>query len=132
MSKSTVNDQLPESPASVTAKVVTPNGFQLLFTLRDTTGSSLFAKYEEFEKAALAKGWKPQGQSEKLWNKSSGFSTQASLKNGSSLGQVKGVGTTCAKCGAPALKKSGIRKDNSRWEGVFCSTGEESHKLWLS
>ncbi|MBI2074825.1 MAG: hypothetical protein HYT83_03260 [Candidatus Levybacteria bacterium] len=122
---------LPESPASVTARVVSDKGFHLLFTLRDTTGTGLLAKFEEFEKAVLAKGWKPENSTTtKFTANTPAFQKAEGSKNGSSTAEVSNA--TCAICQAPALRKSGQRKDGTRWEGVFCSTGEEGHKVWLS
>lgn len=114
---------LPEAPASVTARVVTDKGFRILFTLRDSSVSGLISKFEQFEKAVLARGWKPETNQAQVAQKTAKV-------NGS-----KGVTVSqavCDKCGAPATKKSGYRKDGSLWEGVFCSTGDESHKIWLS
>lgn len=59
-SKKDERTALPESPASVTARVVSDKGFRLLFTLRDTTGTGLLAKFEEFQNAIVSKGWKPE------------------------------------------------------------------------
>ncbi len=109
---------LPEAPASVTARVISSDGFHVLFTLRDTTVSGLLEKFEKFQKAIVLKGWKPEtsGKQEKL-------NQQVAIPVAEK--------TTCTTCGAPATKKSGTRKDGSTWEGIFCSSGEDSHKVWL-
>lgn len=134
---------LPEAPASVTARVVSDHGFHLLFTLRDTTVSGLINKFDEFQKHVLARGWKPESRFESAQSRFTGKG-QPSV---ASSGAVIAHGTTapkenkpasqstpavCEVCGAPAVKKSGTRKDGTVWEGIFCSTGDESHKVWLS
>lgn len=119
---------LPESPASVTARVVTDKGFHILFTVRDISVAGLFEKFEQFQKEAIAKGWKPEAKS---FKEDDGVTLAAGIKGGSSPVKASQQ-AICSVCGAPAKKKSGYRKDGSIWEGVFCSTGDESHKVWLS
>jgi hypothetical protein len=51
---------LPEAPASVTYSVTTPHGFDILFTLRDTTGLGLLDKMESVENYLLNHEYKPQ------------------------------------------------------------------------
>jgi hypothetical protein len=119
---------LPESPASVTARVVSDRGFHLLFTLRDTSGTELLRKFDEFEKAVLAKGWTPEQEHKKAFAPK----LAADSMSGTTSSTVAAVKTTCAKCGADALRKSGLRKDKTQWEGVFCSTGDDTHKMWIS
>lgn len=119
---------LPEAPAAVTARVVSDKGFRLLFTLRDEKVSNLIAKFDEFQIAILKRGWKPETSSfslEPRFNRVEQHpQSQLSLSNKDK--------ETCSKCGSKATKKSGFRKDGSSWEGVFCSTGDSSHKIWLS
>lgn len=133
MEKSTRQD-LPEAPASVTARVVSDQGFHLLFTLRDTTVSGLINKFEEFQKHVLSRGWKPETKNGlETGGRSRLTAQQISAPRDKA---VKASTTTesvvCQVCGAVAVKKSGLRKDGTRWEGIFCSTGDESHKVWLS
>ncbi len=135
---------LPEAPASVTARVISDQGFHLLFTLRDTSVSGLITKFQEFQKYVLSCGWKPDGKtefSEKELDKPNWSNGLKKTTNRSYFAQeisapkhkaIKSEPATCAVCGAPATKKSGTRKDGSLWEGVFCSTGDELHKVWLS
>jgi hypothetical protein len=134
MGKTDTKQQLPESPASVTARVVSPNGFHLLFTLRDETGTELIRKFEEFEKAVLAKGWVPETNAGSNFARSGIQSDNGYKMVGFKSGKASAgiANTTCAKCGAPAMRKTGKRKDDSTWEGVFCTTGDDSHKMWLS
>ncbi|MDD2823423.1 MAG: hypothetical protein PHQ59_05085 [Candidatus Daviesbacteria bacterium] len=108
---------LPEAPASVTVRIITEKGFHLLFTLRDFSGEKLMRKFEAFEKAALLKGWNPEG-------KEIGVSNTKKVTADSNA--------TCEACGAPAKRRTGYRKNGTKWEGVFCSTGDDSHKMWLS
>ena len=53
-------DKLPEAPASVTYSVMSPQGFPVLFTVRDVTGLELIKKMDGIEKTLLEKGYKPQ------------------------------------------------------------------------
>lgn len=48
-----------EAPRSATVKVKSANGFNWLFTMRETTGQELITDIESFEKVVLAKGWMP-------------------------------------------------------------------------
>lgn len=120
-----IKESLPEAPAAVTARIVTDKGFHLLFTLRDTTVESLMVKFEKFQNAAILKGWKPD-----LKDSKDGSFRSSEGKSSSSITET--TEATCAICGAPAKKKAGHRKDGSLWEGIFCSTGEDSHKMWLN
>ena len=52
--------ELPEAPASVTLSVVTPKGYNALFTLRETTGSELLEKIGFLEVKLEELGYKPQ------------------------------------------------------------------------
>lgn len=117
---------LPESPASVTARVVTNKGFHILFTVRDLTVSGLMNKLEQFQAQALNKGWKPETKT----TQDEKEAVVSGVKGG--LSPVKSQEVLCSKCGAKATQKSGYRKDGSLWEGVFCSTGDDSHKVWLN
>lgn len=134
------NKKLPEAPASVTARVVSDQGFHLLFTLRDTTVSGLISKFEEFQKHVLSRGWKPESfgyAQDKSFGKTNGQTGLSSKVYAQEISAPKSKDTksspaTCSICGAPATKKTGTRKDGTVWEGVFCSTGDESHKVWLS
>lgn len=115
-------------PASVTARVISDRGFHLLFTLRDTSGKELLNKFEEFEKVVAERGWKPDQDTRRFAAKNG----NGSSSYGKTTSLTAGEKTTCAKCGAPAIRKTGIRRDSTQWEGVFCSTGEEAHKMWIS
>lgn len=37
----------------------------------------------------------------------------------------------CATCGAPATRKSGVSKAGKPYNGVFCSTEDKTHTVWL-
>jgi hypothetical protein len=54
---------LPEAPASVTLSVVTPKGYNALFTLREVTGLDLLKKIEGLEVKLEELGYKPQVRS---------------------------------------------------------------------
>lgn len=51
---------LPEAGSSVTYSLVTPNGFPVLFTLRDNNGSALLDRMDKLEVALMAAGFKAQ------------------------------------------------------------------------
>jgi hypothetical protein len=51
---------LNEAPASTTYSITSKNGFNILFTIRDTTGMGLLEKMEIIEKELLKDGYKPQ------------------------------------------------------------------------
>ena len=40
-------------------------------------------------------------------------------------------GLACGVCGALATQKSGISKANKPYNGIFCSTKDSSHTVWL-
>lgn len=48
-----------EAPASATVKVLTPEGFEWMFTMRDERPASLIDKIKRFEAAAQQAGWQP-------------------------------------------------------------------------
>ena len=56
----TEENGLPEAPASVTLSVVTPKGYNALFTLRENTGKSLLIKITGLEFDLEKLGYKPQ------------------------------------------------------------------------
>ena|SRR5581483_7846847 len=119
-----IKDRLPEAGASATARVVSARGFHWLFTVRDSSAAGLLSRLTAVEALVLDEGWSPE----------SGFFKEEPVggrKGGAASGSAVIAETTCAACGAPATRKGGVRKDNSRWEGIFCTTGEESHKVWL-
>lgn len=124
---------LPEAPASVTARVVSDQGFHLLFTLRDTSVSGLITKFEEFQKHVLSRGWKPETYGKEFDKSNETKRTYVSheIRVPKAKSEVKSAPAICATCGELATKKSGYRKDGTLWEGVFCSTGDESHKVWI-
>lgn len=51
-----------EAPASNTFKVKSSNGFEHMFTMRDTSVSELLKKIDTIEKALLDRGWTPLAQ----------------------------------------------------------------------
>lgn len=55
-----MTENLPEAPASVTLSVITPKGYNALFTLRESTGTALLEKIGALEGVLEAKGYKPQ------------------------------------------------------------------------
>ena len=56
----TTPEELNEAPASVTFSVITPKGYNALFTVRDTEVSSLVKKIETLEEKFETLGYKPQ------------------------------------------------------------------------
>ena len=53
-------NQSTESPSSVTYSLITPNGFPILFTMRDEKVAELITKMEMLEPSLIKKGYKPQ------------------------------------------------------------------------
>lgn len=112
---------LPEAPASVTARVVSDKGFHILFTLRDTTISGLIAKFDEFQRVVLTKGWQPEQKEVK----DSPARTKA-VGNSTILSNLE-----CSVCGERAVEKKGVNKQGKAYHGIFCSTGDKTHTQWV-
>jgi len=55
-----MTDELNEAPASVTLSVITPTGYNALFTVRDTQVSELIKKIATVEESFEKLGYKPQ------------------------------------------------------------------------
>lgn len=55
-------NNVPEALVSNTFKVKSKNGFEHLFTMRDSSVNDMIQKIETVEKAFLAKGWTPLTQ----------------------------------------------------------------------
>jgi hypothetical protein len=106
---------------------VSERGFHWPFTIRDTSGAALVPKLAAFEEMVLRECWSRENSLFKEEVKP----TRTGGRSKSPYGSQVLAETTCATCGAPATRKSGSRKDKSWWEGIFCSAGEESHKIWL-
>lgn len=53
-------NELPEAPASVTYSIVSPTGYNALFTIREMTGLDLLTKMTALEKKLDEMGYKPQ------------------------------------------------------------------------
>jgi hypothetical protein len=53
---------LQEAPASVTYSLLTPEGFNVLFTVREMSGTALLDKMTLMGKSLVEKGYKPQPQ----------------------------------------------------------------------
>jgi hypothetical protein len=119
--------ELAEAGASATAKVVSQRGFHRLSTIRDTLGTTLLPKLAAFEETVQDLGWSPENGFFKEEPKGASKGGAAARTSGSQVLEE----TSCAKCGAPAIRKGGMRKDKTWWEGLFCSTGDETHKVWL-
>ncbi len=89
---------LPEAGASVTYSLVTPNGFPVLFTLRENSGKSLLSKMTALEKNLVEEKFTPQP----LRN------------NGFPKKEVQYVeGKKCPKCGGRLVKK--LTKDGKEY-----------------
>lgn len=57
-----IKERLPEAPASITAKVSDPNGFDLLVTLRADTMNELFKQWRAFSDIMVSNEFFPQGK----------------------------------------------------------------------
>jgi hypothetical protein len=53
-------NELPEAPASVTYSIISKDGFNALFTIREMTGLALIEKMSAIEKKLLELEYKPQ------------------------------------------------------------------------
>ena len=53
--------RFPEAPASITAKVYDPNGFDCLVTVRGETMAKLAEQWKKFSAYMLSNGFEPQG-----------------------------------------------------------------------
>lgn len=51
------NNTLPEAPASATVKIKSKNGFEYLFTLRESSGTALLGKLELLETDLTNRGY---------------------------------------------------------------------------
>ena len=99
---------LQEAPASATLSVVTPKGYNTLFTLRDLTGISLLDKIDSLENELERRNYKPQVRI--------------------TFGQKKEVkyveGKMCLKCGGrmeEKVKKNGgifHQCENKKWDAI--------------
>jgi hypothetical protein len=85
--------QSTESPTSVTYSLTTPNGFNILFTIRDEKVSELILKMEMLEPSLVQKGYKPQVR---------GYSkpyTTYTASTSTNTGEFKD--SKCPLCGGP-------------------------------
>jgi hypothetical protein len=104
--KQSLINEIGEAPASATLSVVTPKGYNTLFTVRDMSGLELLKKMTAIEAELEKRGYKPQV---KL-----------------AFGQKKEVeyvqGKVCPKCGGRLIAKiSSIGKpfhkcENGKWD----------------
>ncbi len=58
--KQSLTNEIGEAPASATLSVVTPKGYNTLFTLREMTGTALLEKITALEAKLETLGYKPQ------------------------------------------------------------------------
>ena len=58
--ETTPENLIGEAPASATLSVITPLGFNTLFTIRDMSVNELLKKIDVVERNMMAKGYKPQ------------------------------------------------------------------------
>jgi len=54
--------ELPEAPASATVKIKSPNGYEWLYTVRDTKAGELITKMSFLERVFQSEGWTPLTQ----------------------------------------------------------------------
>lgn len=84
-----------EAPTSVTYSLITPNGFPVLFTMRDEKVGELMHKMDVLEPSLITKGYKPQEK--RSFGERKPFVPQPSAS-----------GNKCPKCGSPmAMSKAG-------------------------
>jgi len=96
-------NELPEAGASITFKVLSPQGYPALLTARDSHIASLFDTIEQVEAHLKESGWLPDRQMV--------VAKQLPLP----------TGDKCPKCGADMVRFAS--KDGTK-SGVKCSTGK--------
>jgi hypothetical protein len=113
---------LQEAPASATLSIVTPKGYNTLFTLRDMTGESLLTKITALEAKLEALGYKPQVRP--VFGKK----------------EVEYVeGRTCPKCQGRLVKKTKknggmfYQCENKKWDAMLNkNVGSCDYTDWLN
>ena len=111
--------QLPEAPISIHVDSYL-DGFHVGWTKR-LDGDNLseqVAGMGAFIKKLKDEGYMPS------WN----AETNAKVQNGSSATPTESE-YTCPKCGAVAIRKTGLTKTKRPWAGLFCMDVKE-HVTW--
>lgn len=105
MEKETLQSNMPEAVASVTYSLVTPRKFNVLFTVRGTSGSELLETMRTIELALLEKGYEAQPQ-----KNYGGFVKK----------EIKYVeGRTCPQCNGRLIDTDkSIKCENNKWNPV--------------
>lgn len=113
-----------EAPASATLSVVTPKGYNTLFTLREMSGTTLLTKITSLENKLEKLGYKPQVKQ--------------------TFGQKKEIeyveGKACPKCKGRMVKKVSSKTnkefhqcENKKWDGARnINTGTCDYTDWLN
>lgn len=115
-------NELQEAPASATLSVVTPKGYNTLFTLREMTGEALLTKITALEAKLEVLGYKPQVRP--VFGKK----------------EIKYVeGKMCPKCGGRMVEKTktngGIfhQCENAKWDTFKkMNVGSCDYTDWLN
>ena len=91
---------LPEAPASVTYSITSKDGFNILFTIRDTSGLGLLDRMASIEKKLKLLEYKPQIKG--------GFRKEPEY-----VKDEKGNIKACPKCGGKLVVK--FKKDGAKY-----------------
>ncbi len=105
---------LNEAPASVTYSLTSPGGFNILFTVRDTSGTELLGKMLKIEDRLQELGYKPQER------KPAGSFAKKEV--------IYVEGEVCPKCGAPVIERT--KQDGRKYH--VCSTSKYDFKTKTS
>jgi hypothetical protein len=120
--KQSLTNEIGEAPASATLSVVTPKGYNTLFTLREMTGHALLEKITALEAKLETLGYKPQ--------------VKAVFGAKKEVEYVEGK--KCPKCGGRLIKKvSSVGKpfhkcENGKWDFTTKQTTGCDYVDWLN
>lgn len=110
-------DNLPESPASITLSVKSPNGYDVLFTLRNTNLDAMITDLLESEARLLKLGYLPKGGA-----------TQTAIKKTDFDSSVP-----CDQCQSPTKVIEGVAKSTGRpYKMRVCDKSKNPNCKWKS
>ncbi len=116
--------ELPEAPASLNVRGYL-KGFSIQITKRGEVAQPLLEQSIKIVDWMEANGFKPS------WNEQTNGKVYSKTETGMPFPDDNAIkAVTCDKCGEQAEIISGV-KNNRKWQGKFCSTGNKSHTTWL-
>lgn len=107
----TKQDTIPEAVASATYAIMDANGFNILFTVRDTSGTELLGKMKTISENLVIEGFKPQ---EKKSYGGAGFVKK----------EKEYTGEMCPKCTGRLYYK-----DTKMGRAISCENGKYNFAL---